>query len=422
MRHLAGAHLTGGEGVTEGLSLERHAFVVSARSELVDEANSGLIGFRLIVELIVCRIDLILKVAKVGINKGTLGERIFVASTKDKAGDIDLAARRDSTVCFRSIFGIHVTNHGMSRAGESRHRSTERQAVTVIVAVKIGLVVDLCGPRTEQVTDLAVLKVANGNKGFDHTEVIRTAHRNTIRVIDITGRLGSGVIRLLIDRINNTDNIEAANGVGGTESRVTVRGRLVFVTVFTEGVLGVDLEARKIRRDIGQHVVITRIETGAPEQALVTDITPTSAERVEVANGIGASRTIEDANAARGQRTEVARYKEVGFAVKKLIRGLESAVVRVEAVLKNEADLHAIAEVFSGLQTKAVARGVARGHFELGDIILIGNVSINIGIANARVDTTIELNISSLSGESNCAENGNSNERFLEHGKESQRK
>ena len=78
MRHPAGAHLTGGEGVTEGLSLERHAFVVSARSELVDEANSGLIGFRLIVEPIVCRIDLILKVAKVGINKGTLGERIFV--------------------------------------------------------------------------------------------------------------------------------------------------------------------------------------------------------------------------------------------------------------------------------------------------------------------------------------------------------
>jgi len=224
MRNPAGAHLTGGEGVTEGLSLERHTFVVSARSELVDEANSGLIGFRLIVELIVCRIDLILKVAKVGINKGTLGERIFVASTKDKAGDIDLAARRDSTVCFRSIFGIHVTNHGMSRAGESRHRSTERQAVTVIVAVKIGLVVGLCGPRTEQVTDLAVLKVANGNKGFDHTEVIRTAHRNTIRVIDITGRLGSGVIRLLIDRINNTNNIETANGVGGTESRVTVRG------------------------------------------------------------------------------------------------------------------------------------------------------------------------------------------------------
>ena len=93
--------------------------------------------------------------------------------------------------------------------------------------------------------------------------------------------------------------------------------------------------------------------------------------------------------------------------------GVERAVVGIKAVFENEADLHAVAEVFRTLKAKAVASLLAPFHLEGIDVIRAVNRLVHIG--EAGIDNAVERNVSSKGGAGKSAEDCSCSKSLLKH-------
>ena len=140
----------------------------------------------------------------------------------------------------------------------------------------------------------------------------------------------------------------------------------------------------------------------------------------EIADGERAGRAVEDAHAAETDLTEIIFQVNQGFTTEHTIAvRIKRAVVRVKTVFEDETNLHAVAEVFRTLDAEAATRVVTGGHLERRFVVNRNTVelivNINVLINETRVDTTVDLDVSSHGGTGEGAEGGDSNQRLLEH-------
>ena len=212
----------------------------------------------------------------------------------------------------------------------------------------------------------------------------------------------------MVDGINNADKVEVLGLVGGGDAVVAVGGGFSFIAALRgavlEGILSVNLEAGEFRRGVGDGVVKARPAVSGHE-LLADRVAPARGEgrclTKEAESAVGAC---ELAHAAEGDRAEGARKIELRFTIKELAGRGECTRVAGEAVLKDEADLEAVAEVFRSFETEARAAVLAGLHLE-GVVGISGCVAIGVLIAEAVVDKAVKRHISCDGRTGKSAEN-----------------
>ena len=185
-----------------------------------------------------------------------------------------------------------------------------------------------------------------------------------------------------------------------------------FLAVHLEGILSSHLETGKARRTVDDAVVITvAIQTEVGK--LRSLVAPAGAHRHEGIHVVGAEAGRKAAHTTEAQRTVVTRQIHLSFTAEETGTLAHFAVVSRETVFENEANLHAVTEVFRALQTEAGAGVLAGGFLEL---IRGRRAVVEVLILQAEVDLTVEGHIGSHRGTGKRAENGDRNKSLLHNG------
>ena len=102
--------------------------------------------------------------------------------------------------------------------------------------------------------------------------------------------------------------------------------------------------------------------------------------------------------------------EEAGFTIEHYAVGTG---VGIKTIFKDEANRQTVTQVFRALDAPTGAGAVTGIHREAVDILDSAVVHINVGIVQAKVNDTIELNVSSKSGTGESAENCNSSQSLF---------
>ena len=172
-------------------------------------------------------------------------------------------------------------------------------------------------------------------------------------------------------------------------------------------VLSKDLEASEARGFISNHVV-PHASTNSPVTSLSGIITPRGTEGGDHAIlSPGADATVDGTHTAESNFTKATFQEERSLTMEEGVFILQSAGIRGELVFENEANGQTVTEVFRTFDTEA-GTGLHTGFHREGirgvETITIG---VSIQILEARINDTVELNISSESRTGKSAKNGN---------------
>lgn len=102
---------------------------------------------------------------------------------------------------------------------------------------------------------------------------------------------------------------------------------------------------------------------------------------------------------------------EVGFTAEEAIALAELAVVSAKAVFENEANLHAVAEIFRALKTETGAGVLTRVLGELVSGVRVADLLVLI--VEAKVDNTVDGHVSGESRAGKSAENSHGSKSLL---------
>lgn len=222
-------------------------------------------------------------------------------------------------------------------------------------------------------TSLPPSKYWTATHRLDHAEVIvgKGRHDGLVVVVGLVLEFGTVPVRLAVDEagVESTGTVRHAEGVvavgvGGAFLSFNGDALVIDVGLLERG-LGENRHAGKLRRLVGERVVHAVAET-EEDLAGLRDVVPTRAH----GGGAGAHLTvaadtgIKTARAAGGEFAVRRLNEQDGFAVEKAGALVESAVVRLEAVFKVEANLVAVAEIFRALQAEAGAGVLTGTHAE----------------------------------------------------------
>ena len=217
----------------------------------------------------------------------------------------------------------------------------------------------------------------------------------------------------VVDRVNGQVQVQRAVGIGGTEGVVAIGRGFVLnpLASIAHSVLSIHREAGKRRGLVGNHVVPG---TGADREGagLSRVVGKARAEgRDHAVLGPGALTAVERTHLAEGDLTEAAFEEQARFTIEE--HAAVVASVGVKAVFENEADRQAVAEVFRALQAEARTGSHAGLHLEGIRGVDVGHIGVDVGIQKARINDTVELNVSGQSRAGKRAESGDSSQSLF---------
>ena len=364
-------------------------------------------------------VDRGLVVAGTEVDGRALAQAVFVLGSETHVVEVAFFNRGVG----RFAGAVDVVGANRQVAVADGHNGTEVEAITldafVILRVgerRVGVVTLLeVAEHAESIdaTNLEALEVLAHQEGLGKAAVVVAAEVDDVAVFFATIR-ADGIIVLEFVGENRVQGAEAARKSRGSVA-VDFGGAFTACVAagFFEGVLSRNLQTGELRGLVRDHVVVAG-GRGEAEDAAGAAVEGVSSSENEV---IRAGARTNTTHAAHGKRTKVGVDGDGSFAVEERVGGLEFAGVGLEAVFELEANLHAVAEVFSALDAKTGSGVAARFHGE--------RVGINLGfVANgdfvglelkARVDLAVHRDVGGLNGESGSAENGDSDKRLLEH-------
>ena len=192
---------------------------------------------------------------------GALAQIVLIACRERPSGEVALVLVVFTQNLVGLVVGINVARADLGRAAEERNISADREAPAFgkcITAAEIA----------ERVNDadrrhVGVVEVLNADVGLHNAEIVRAAEGDDERVVNVF----AVELRRIVRRIHDENHVHIAVLVRGADAVVAVDGGLAFRAVRTgvavvfglavavKRILGVDVEARKGRRLVGDRVV-----------------------------------------------------------------------------------------------------------------------------------------------------------------------
>ena len=299
---------------------------------------------------------------------------------------------------------VAVTGHRLRHAAHERNMDAEIEAVARDEAV-LGIVsecVETGGhdAGTLRGTEFLVFEIlAEGDELHAAIKRVVAAEGggDAFVLMDARSRAAVAVHRRVGDEHRFNRALLEAHGGG----RIAVRIRHAFAArgirlrVVLEGIHRVAGEAREGRGAVGNRVVDARPH-GSRHRARTKGLGVVGKERVDRAEeAVGAEDAAEDRKATHGESAEVARERERGFAAEEAAVLLHASRVGFKARFEDEAELHAVPEVFASANAPAGAEFLTRGHFEGVGGIRAGGIRIGMDEGKACIKDAVNLRIRS---------------------------
>ena len=201
------------------------------------------------------------RIGESAVSVGALAQIVLVAGRDRPGGEVALVLVGDMLNLVRFVISIDVARANLGRAAEERNVSADREAPAfgkVVTTAYVG----------ERINDadrrhVGVVEVLNADVGLHNAEIVRAAEGDDERVVNVF----AVELRRIVRRINDEDHVHIAVLVRGADAVVAVDGGLAFravragvavvfgLAVAVKRILGVDVEARKGRRLVGDRVV-----------------------------------------------------------------------------------------------------------------------------------------------------------------------